>query len=76
MIIDNTLTMLGIPFMIYIFVKSKKTIKEIEQSRNNISNFFIQNKEELRLSTDKAMGEEYPQGDGVTLEDMTRLNIN
>ena len=41
MIIDNLITLFGVVFLIVLFVKAKKDIKEIEQSRANIEKTFL-----------------------------------
>jgi hypothetical protein len=39
--IDNVIVCLGAVFLIVIFVKARKTIREIETSRKNIENIFL-----------------------------------
>ena len=39
--IGNILVTVGIIFLVYLFFKTRKTIKEIEQSKKNIEKIFL-----------------------------------
>lgn len=41
MILDNAIVIFGTFFLIYIFVKSKKIVNEIDESKTNIRKLFL-----------------------------------